>query len=59
MEVTGEQVTIQLLRDGLQEEFNQLDETEVFDELYLENFRVTLGKNMLIDLMKKPKKIHT
>ena len=47
---------IQLIREDFQEELNELNEMQVVDELYLENFQVTLEKNMIFDLMKKNKK---
>ena len=48
--------TIQLIREDFQEELNELNEMQVVDELYLENFQVTLEKNMVYDLMKKNRK---
>lgn len=46
-------LTITHIRETLQQELAELNEMEIVDELFLENFQVTLEKQWLKDLMKR------
>lgn len=53
IEKSEDNVVIKILNEKNQEEIKNLASGEIFDELYYENFMLTLEKNMIYGLMKK------